>query len=179
MPAWAMIDVARPTLAGRREDAPEGARRKRPSERSDSMATITRWDPMAQLERLQHEIDRLFDGGAGSAARLEPWLPAADIEQTGDSVVYKLDLPGMKREDITIQAHAGALTVSGERKRETEDTHEGYYSRERVVGSFARTFTLPEGTGEKDIAATFADGVLTITVPRKEEAKPRTIAIAG
>lgn len=141
------------------------------------MTTVTRWDPLAQLDRLQREIDRVFDGRAGSGVGSVSWVPSTDVEQTESAVIYKLDLPGMKPQDITIEVHAGMLTVSGERKHETEEKHEGYYSRERITGSFARTFTLPKGTEQDDIAAKFDDGVLAITVPRQEEAKPRTISI--
>jgi HSP20 family protein len=115
--------------------------------------------------------------GGRTAGVAGSWMPLTDIEQTESAVIYKLDLPGMKPEDITIEVHAGMLTVSGERKHEAEETHEGYYSRERITGHFARTFTLPKGTAQEDIAATFTDGVLAITVPRTAEAKPRTISI--
>lgn len=141
------------------------------------MATVTRWDPLAQLDRLQREIDRMFEGRAGSGIESVSWMPSTDVEQTESAVIYKLDLPGTKPEDVKIEVHTGMLTVSGERKHETEEKHEGYYSRERITGSFARTFTLPKGTEQDDISAKFDDGVLTITVPRKEEAKPRTISI--
>ena len=143
------------------------------------MATVTRWDPMAQIAQLQREIDRMFEGRPAAGTAAAPWLPPTDIEQTDESVVYKLDLPGMKPEDITIQVHAGALTVTGSRKQETEEKHEGYFARERISGQFARTYSLPKDTGQEDIGAEFKDGVLIITVPRKEEAKPRTIEIAA
>ena len=143
------------------------------------MATATRWDPMAQLAQLQREMDRVFDGRPVAGTPAAPWLPPTDIEQTDESVFYKLDLPGMKPEDITIQVHAGALTVTGSRQQETEEKHEGYYARERINGQFARTYSLPKDTGQEDVSADFKDGVLTITVPRKEEAKPRTIEIGA
>ena len=140
------------------------------------MATVTRWDPFAQLEQFQRELDRVFEGRRASLSG-SAWLPATDIEQTADAVLYKLDLPGMRAEDVTVQVHNGTLTVSGLREKESEDRHEGYYTRERMVGEFARTYSLPKGTGQGDIQADFADGVLTITVPRSEEEKPRTIEI--
>ena len=141
------------------------------------MTTVTRWDPRGHLAQLQREMDRMFEGHPYIGIRTTPWLPPTDIEQTEDAVIYTLDLPGLKTEDITIQVQDGALTVSGSREHDVEEKHEGYYTRERTSGQFARTYTLPKDTGQGDITAAFDDGVLTITVPRKEEVKPRTIEI--
>ncbi|MGZ4431828.1 MAG: Hsp20/alpha crystallin family protein, partial [Gaiellales bacterium] len=109
--------------------------------------------------------------------KTHPWVPVVDIEQTKDALVLKFDLPGMKREDVSIEVEGRTLTVSGERKEEKEDKHEGYYSRERLVGRFSRSFMLPEHIDESKIEAKFSDGVLTIRVPRPQEEKPKKIAI--
>jgi HSP20 family protein len=93
--------------------------------------------------------------------------------------VFKLDLPGMTRDQVTVSAYDHLLTVSGERREEHEQQHEGYVSRERAVGRFERSLTLPDHVKEEDIEASFKDGVLTIKMPRVAESKPRQIAVAA
>jgi HSP20 family protein len=140
--------------------------------------TLTRWDPFQQIAQLQRELDRAFrretpDGDGRQAG----WMPAVDVEQTDDSIVLKMDLPGMRREDVSIEVKNQTLTVSGERQQEREQKHEGYYNRERVFGRFSRTFMLPEGVDADDIEATFSDGVLTVSLPRPREDQPKSIEI--
>ncbi len=143
------------------------------------MATmLTRWDPFQQIAQLQRELDRTFrhlpsDGNGRQAG----WMPAVDVEQTDDSIVLKMDLPGMRREDVSIEAKNQTLIVTGERRQEREEKHEGYYNRERVFGRFSRTFMLPEGVAADDIEATFHDGVLTVRLPRPREEQPKSIEI--
>ncbi len=140
--------------------------------------TLTRWDPFQQIAELQRELDRTFrratpDGDGRQAG----WMPAVDVEQTDDSIVLRMDLPGMRREDVSIEVKNQTLIVSGERQQEREEKHEGYYNRERVFGRFTRTFMLPEGVTPDDIEATFRDGVLTVRLPRPREEQPRSIEI--
>ena len=106
-------------------------------------------------------------------------MPVADVEQTKDAMVLKFDLPGMIERDIAIEIEGRSLTVSGERREEKEDKHEGYYTRERVIGQFRRSFMLPEGVDESRIEASFRNGVLTVSIPRSRAEKPRRVEITA
>ena len=140
--------------------------------------TLTRWDPFQQLAEMQREVDRILGRTQHNGDTTHAWLPVVDIEQTKDAVVLKFDLPGMKREDVSIEVEGRTLTVSGERREEKEDKHEGYYSRERSIGRFSRSFMLPENVEESKIEAKFKDGVLIVNVPRSADEKPRKISIS-
>ena len=143
------------------------------------MATVVRWDPMAQIERLHRELDRMFGRAeSGLASRMfEAWLPEADVEQTADATVYKFDLPGVPKEQLRVSVDDHLLTVSGERRDEHEEQHEGFLSRERAYGRFERSMRLPEQIATEDIKASFSDGVLTVKVPRGDESPAHEIAI--
>jgi HSP20 family protein len=107
------------------------------------------------------------------------WTPSVDVSKTRDAIVYSFDLPGLSPDDVRIELQNGMLLVSGERKEETEEQHEGYFVRARSFGSFARSFTLPQGVGADDVKAEFADGVLKVSVPLPEETKPRRIPLVS
>ena len=141
--------------------------------------STTRWNPFEQMERMQRELDRLFTtvSAEGGGERRGPWLPAVDVEQTAEAMILKLDLPGVSRDDVKIDAHDGVLTISGEREEERHEEHEGYVMRERVSGSFARSFTLPAKAQADKITAAMDDGVLKVTIPRPAEESPRQISI--
>jgi HSP20 family protein len=147
----------------------------------DDMATTSpaRWSPFQQVERMQRDLDRLFNGFSieGDPQR-RAWLPPVDIEQTAEAMILKLDLPGIDRDAISIETHDSLLTISGEREEQNEETHEGYVMRERITGSFARSFSLPPRAKFDDISATVTDGVLTVTVPRPAEESPKRIAVS-
>lgn len=146
------------------------------------MATLVQWDPVAQVERLQRELDRMFmrvDTGIGRGPQtFGAWLPETDVEQTEDAVVFKLDLPGVTADEVKVGVHDHLLAVTGERREDHEVKHEGFLSRERATGRFERSMRLPENVKDEDIKASFRDGVLTITVPRVAESTPRQITIA-
>ena len=139
---------------------------------------IVRWEPARELETM--EIDRLnrmfsdFYGEAFSRA----WVPPVDIYETdADEVVVKAELPDMKREDISLTFENGVLTLKGERKVQQEVKKENYQRIERRHGSFSRSFTLPNTVDASRISASYKDGVLTIRLPQREEAKPKQIAV--
>ncbi|HUZ83195.1 MAG TPA: Hsp20/alpha crystallin family protein [Gaiellales bacterium] len=140
------------------------------------MATLTRWDPFQQMRGIEQEIDRMF-GRVAPATRM-PWTPAADVKETDDAVIFHLDLPGLERDDVNVELHDRTLTISGERREEHEEHDRGYHIRERSYGRFARSFTLPEGVTSEQITATFAKGVLEVTVPRPVESVSHRIEIA-
>src|SRR5512133_1303357 len=97
---------------------------------------LVRWDQSRELDSLQSDFNRLFDSFFGRSANDRRWIPAMDLVETGDHLVLRADLPGMKEEDLDIEVKDGVLTVSGERKAEHEDRNEGFYRVERAFGSF-------------------------------------------
>ena len=145
------------------------------------MATLVRWDPFREIAALQNDMSRVFGAlrenasSGGSADRT--WVPALDVWETADELVYAFDLPGIPEDKITIEFEDGVLSVSAERERQDEVKQDGFYRFERRVGSFARAITLPQGVEDDGIAATHKDGVLEVRVRKPEEAKPRRIEI--
>lgn len=141
---------------------------------------LVRWDPMRELDSLQGELNRAFDGffGArGNDVRARRWIPAMDVVESDDHLVLRADLPGITEDDIEIEIKDNVLTVSGERKVEDEKRDEGYYRVERAFGSFSRSLTLPEGVKADDVSASFDKGVLAISIPKPEERKPQRVQI--
>ena len=138
--------------------------------------TLVRWNPARELASM--EIDRLNNMlndfyGLGRA-----WMPAVDIFETKErEYVLKAELPDMKREDITVTFENNVLTLTGERKAEFDENDGTFHRSERAYGRFSRSFTLPATVDANRINAAYKDGVLTIRVPQREEAKPRQIAV--
>lgn len=150
------------------------------------MVTLTRWNPAhdlaaREIERLNRMFGSVLRGvSEDSDSTVSTWLPPVDIFETPDhSVVVKVEVPDMKREDITVSLEDNVLSVSGERKAPGEVKVEDYRHRERLYGAFRRSFTVPASVDGQRVHAAYADGVLTITLPQREEAKPRQIAIEG
>ena len=146
---------------------------------------LIRWEPVTELNTIQNEMNRLFNtffdqpaptGRGGAPSRR--WVPAMDLVETADDFVLRADLPGLTQDDVKIELEDSTLTVSGERKSERTDKHEGYYRVERAFGSFSRSLTLPKGIDADAVTASFDNGVLEIRVPKPEERKPRRISIA-
>jgi len=147
--------------------------------------TIVRWDPARELDSLQGEMNRLlssfFDtpgraahGGTAAARR---WIPAMDLVETGNDFVLRADLPGISEDDVKVEFENNVLTISGERKAEHEEQHEGYYRLERATGGFARSLTLPDGVNAEAVQANFDKGVLEVRIPKPEQTKPRRVQI--
>jgi HSP20 family protein len=144
-----------------------------------SSMAIVRWDPARELDTLQTEFNRLFDVFSGSRpdARTHRWLPAMDLVESGENLVLRADLPGMKRDDVEIEVKENVLTIAGERRTDNEEKADGYYRVERASGRFSRSLTLPEGIDADAITADFTDGVLEVRIPKPEERKPHRVAI--
>jgi len=145
------------------------------------MATLVRWDPFRELAALQNEMSRFlgtFLRDTNGTTSERTWVPALDVWETDDEVVYAFDLPGIPEEKITVEVEDGMLTVSAERAREQEVKEDRFYRYERRFGTFTRTIGLPQGVGDKDISAQYRNGVLEVHVRRPEEAKPHRIQIA-
>lgn len=146
---------------------------------------LIRWEPVAELNTIQNEMNRLFNTffdpsaptgrGNGTARR---WLPAMDLVETPDHYVLRADLPGLADGDVNVQLEDNVLSISGERKAEHDDQQEGYYRLERAFGAFSRSLTLPEGVNPDAVQAHFDRGVLEIRIPKPEQRKPKTIQIA-
>jgi len=142
---------------------------------------VATWPGFGRLTNLREEIDRLFEAPLAELARgsqlLSGWTPAFDIFEDKDNVTVKAELPGMKREDIDVQLHDGSLSISGERKSENKHEDAEVYRAERFFGRFQRTVTLPTPVAGDKVKAQYKDGVLTVTLPKTEEAKPKQIDI--
>jgi HSP20 family protein len=126
------------------------------------------------LRLFQDTINRVFSDQAATA---RPWAPAVDILETENDLVLKADVPGVELKDIDIQIENGTLTLKGERKFEKEEQKKGYHRLERSYGSFVRYFTLPDTVDAEKVHADFSSGVLTVTLPKKEIAKPRSVKV--
>ena len=147
-------------------------------------------DPFTLLREMTSELDRVFEQPLGTAFRWPSfraftppegvsWAPQVDVFERDNRLVTKVDLPGLKKEDVKVEVTDGHLSISGERKSETEEEKDNVYRCERSYGSFYRVVPLPEGAKLEDVKATFTDGVLEVSVPlpAKVEAKPRTVKI--
>jgi HSP20 family protein len=143
-----------------------------------------RGDALSPFTRLQSEINRLFDDDWFG----EDWdwsgfrgayVPSVDVEETDDKMLVSCELPGVNKEDLDISVSGNQLTIRGEKKGETEEKSASFHRRERWYGSFSRSLALPEYVDPNKVDAHMKDGILTITVPKKEEVKPKQISIKG
>jgi len=145
---------------------------------------LIRWSPQTDLFRSR--LDRLFDQAfnefvapesrSGVASTLD-WMPAVDIRESDDALTLFVEIPGLSKDDVSITLEKNVLTISGERKFEKDVEKESYHRIERAYGSFSRSFSLPANVQTAKVDASFVDGVLTVTLPKSEEAKPRQIEI--
>jgi HSP20 family protein len=144
------------------------------------MRAISRWEPFRGATALQDQVNRLFNGvfeQAGEESSLTAWAPAVDIYETEHELVVKTDLPEVDPKDLDIRVENNILTIRGERKFEKKVNEENYLRVERAYGSFARSFTLANTVNSEAIKADYQNGVLTLTIPKKEEAKPKQIKV--
>lgn len=140
-----------------------------------------RLSTFGRLSTLRDELDRLFGEPltvfARASQQLNDWAPALDVHQDKDNLVVRVEVPGMKKEDIDVTVHDGVLSLSGERKSENKLADAEVYRSERYFGRFQRTITLPAPVALDKIQAQYKDGLLTVTLPKAEEAKPKQIDI--
>jgi len=146
--------------------------------------SIVRYDPFRDLRSLQDEVNRLFStnlnrvfGDEGIARGA--WNPNVDIYENKDQIVIEAELPGMSREDFDLSFENNVITLRGERRFEKKDDSDNYHRVERSYGSFTRSFTLPPTVSGEGISAEYRNGVLRVTLPKREEVKARRIEIAG
>jgi HSP20 family protein len=142
---------------------------------------LSTWTGFGRLTDLRDEIDRLFEAPLAELTRgsqlLSGWTPALDLFEDKDNLYVKMELPGMRKEDIDLSLHDGSLSISGERKSEEKFKDAEVYRAERFYGRFQRTVTLPTPVATDKVKAQYKDGVLFITLPKSEEAKPKHIDV--
>jgi HSP20 family protein len=144
------------------------------------MATLIRFrEPFRELAALQNEMARFLGGAldSGNGKTNQAWMPAVDVWENEDELVYAFDLPGIAEDKISVELDEGALTVSAERERTDEVADERFYRFERRFGSFSRTIGLPQGTSEDAIRAEYNEGVLEVHVRKPEQPKPKRIQV--
>ena len=146
--------------------------------------TIVRYDPFRDLRTLQEEVNRLFStnltrGFGEEAIERGAWNPSVDIYENKDQIVLEAELPGMKREDFELSVENNVITLRGERQFEKKEDTDNYHRVERSYGSFTRSFTLPQTVSAEGAIAEYKNGVLRVTLPKREETKARRIEITG
>ena len=142
--------------------------------------TIVRWDPFQEFSRLQDRLNRAFGDAYGRGDELTSgsWVPPVDIYQTGEhELVLKAELPGMSREEIEITVENSTLSIKGDKKLAADVKDDEFHRIERRYGAFNRTFSLPSTVDPNRVAADYQNGVLTVRLPLREEAKPRQIKV--
>ncbi len=135
--------------------------------------SLTHFDPLANIRLFEDAFTRLFNEPQTN----RPWTPAVDIYETENDLVVKADLPDVDLKDIDVRVENQTLTIAGERKFEKEENGKGYHRIERSYGNFTRSFAVPNSFDTDKISASFKNGVLSVSLPKKEAAKPRQIKV--
>jgi HSP20 family protein len=144
------------------------------------MATLVRWEPFREIATLQNEMSRFMNGLLeGNGRTNQAWVPALDVWETENEVVYALDLPGIPEDKISVELDEGALTITAEREQAQQQTDDRFYRFERRFGTFSRTFGVPQGVTDADIKADYKDGVLEVHVKKPEQPKPKRIQVGS
>jgi len=144
------------------------------------MATLVRWSPWNELASVHNEMSRLMNGLLeGNGGTTQGWVPALDVWETENEIVYAFDLPGIPEDEIEVELEDGSLTVSAERERQHQESDDRFYRFERRFGTFSRTIGLPQGVDESGINADYKNGVLEVHVRKPEQVKPRRIQVGS
>jgi len=145
---------------------------------------LIKWDPFRELEEVSTRLNRIF---GRSLARSESgnemlavadWAPSVDISETDSAYLIKGEIPGVKKEDVKVTVQDGMLTIQGERKQEKEEKGKKFHRVECSYGSFVRSFRVPDDADENKVKAEFKDGMINITLPKSEKAKPKAIEVS-
>jgi len=140
--------------------------------------TLVRRAPWQDLETLQHRLSDIFGEVPFSSTQENGhWAPAVDIRETEDALLMQVELPGIDKEDVTLEVKDGVLTVSGERRYEKNVTEENVHRIERAYGKFTRSFSLPRNVDAEKVEASMNNGILEVRLPKHDSAKPKAIAI--
>jgi HSP20 family protein len=146
---------------------------------------LARWTPARDIPSIRDEMNRLVNEFLGRGPGEEgtwssgAWMPPVDIYESDEALVVKAELPGFSKEDIAVELKDNTLMLRGERKREAEMQEGNYHRMERTYGVFQRSFVLPTTVDQQKVKATYKDGVLELTLPKVEAAKPRRVAISS
>jgi len=144
---------------------------------------LVRWDPFRELEEVSDRLNRMFARPATRSSNgketmiVADWTPSVDISETEGEYQIKAEIPDVKKEDVKVTLEDGVLTIQGERKHEKEEKGKKYHRIERSYGSFVRTFSLPDVIDEEKVKAEFKEGVLNLSLPKSEKAKPKAIDV--
>ena len=138
---------------------------------------LTAWSPFDRLSSLRDLLDSAFQLASSAPGSVPGWAPPLDIFEDTERVTIQVELSGMRKEDFELSLQDGVLTISGERKFEEEKREGESFRRERVFGAFSRSVTLPSAVKAEEVKATYEDGVLTVTLPKAEEAIPKKIQV--
>ena len=144
------------------------------------MRALSRWEPFRGANTLQEQVNRLFSDvfeRSSQESNLSTWAPAVDIAETEHELVVKADLPGVDPKDLDIRVENNVLTIRGERKFEKKVNEDNYLRVERAYGSFTRSFSLSNTVNSEAIKADYQNGVLSLSIPKREEAKPKQIKV--
>lgn len=148
------------------------------------MTKIVRFSPRADLNLMQREFDRMFGnffpnlGLSATPDQTASWAPRIDVVETEDAFLFEFDIPGVEKDDIHVNLHDGVLTVSGEKQSRELSENDDVVRVERFTGHFYRSFSIPTALDDKKIEANYANGVLSLRLPKAEESKPRKIKIS-
>lgn len=146
------------------------------------MKSISRWEPFRNLTSFQDQMNRFLEDSffrfPTDESSITTWAPAVDIYEDGNNLVLKADLPDINEKDLDLRIENNTLTLRGERKFEKKVEEDNYLRVERRYGSFSRSFSLPNTVNTESIKAEYKNGVLTVTLPKREEAKPKQIKVA-
>ncbi len=141
---------------------------------------ITRWDPFRELAQLQSRVNRVFqeaNAGQEEGFTTTSFVPPVDIYETEQSIVLKVEVPGVEQKDLDIRIENNTITIRGERKFEKEVKEENFHRVERRYGSFQRSFTLPNTVNTENVTADYENGLLKVTLAKRAEAKPKQIKV--
>lgn len=143
--------------------------------------SLIKWNPEHDFAGVQRRINRIFDdffgGGYDTDRYVTGWSPLVDIKEENNAFVLHAEIPGVRKDGITLTVNNNTLTIRGEKKQESESKNANFYRIERSFGAFERSFTLPQSIASEKIEAAFENGVLTITLPKSEAAKPKEIPV--
>lgn len=148
--------------------------------RKDPIQSLTHWEPFHELERLQREMNHLFDRWAPTGLSIpmtNGFAPLAELDETDTAISLKLEIPGMEAKDLDIQVMGDAVVVKGERKTETKTEEDGVFRSEFRYGEFERTIALPGKVEAEAATAEYKDGILTLNLPKVEEAKSIAVKV--
>lgn len=146
--------------------------------------TLVRWDPFRNIVTLQDRINRLFDDAFPRSATDDEdlascdWRPPVDIFEAEEGVVIQMDLPGVNKEDVSVEVKNNLLAIQGQRQIEAAAPDDRYYRRERICGTFQRSFTLRSPIAPESVKASFKNGVLTVKIPKPVEEKPKQVTVS-